>query len=1239
MGDGSTESKLVVVVDDVHGEVGLAPHQQHRQRKEQTSEVVSQLYFCHNRNGSGDHFNLAHIRKTTTMRGGSRSFLKKDLYSWGILSPSEVVSNGNSASAVTPHFKFEQPNPILMMCDSISFPFAVAPTSCKDFTIQWKESNIPTTYFSLYGSIRTAAIGRKYGRSIAIAASRGLCIFDLSSRNQEEENASRVLSNLGPSIIPTPCIAGSRCNDDGSGGVKSNTAKWRMFRELDERALSVRAMTWWERCSMEGDVSEDLLLAVIEYHLDGEVPSWNGSNRNDAEGDDDGETTTQCYLVCWSRRRLGQGSLQLLQEPSSSRFEDDTRRMGIPLPKGFIPASISLVVEPRQESGVDDDDVAADRAVLLLGSEQRQSNHSNGYLTYQIQTASASKEGRQRQQTVMEENAEGGGNPIVLANFCSSGFIDDTFLRRFSSRSNISPCGIFIAGASFQFDLVNDGNYGSHTTQYIATLGVICAMGKTMFTVIVTPIGPVSCACLYESDFSKIIYSTVQRYWIGDTVMVKSKDRRGQFVWTVAKSDGCNFTWSVPFFQYQRDHDDDSVVVTSAEEDMTGLKDDVNKNMKVKSILLDVLLPHAKIISSHLQSAHTQNSDLHGTVFHDGDVLHGCVIDESEILLGPMPSIYCQFVFYVGQASCNILRTQLDSSIVQLYGLTDCIVGPPTFVSSLFIDLSEDDAVRHLHSTHIFEKFKYFDTTMVAVRTIVTCLTVFISSTMDKSDEITVGNSEVNNVIKIVEDALSRILTFARGSMSDIHFASLFLSTGRQLEPHQCNHLFPLLFSAHTPSKSLITDLEDNIKNVPLSISVQDLYSSAVTAGSLTVAASALPLLDVKKFTHKQCMLLLHHSISTILRLSTVNGKQCISCIREECVFFRQLYLYGLKLEDSANMLEYEEDSSCSDEGSSTSDDSNLSEDDSIHSENSYDTSSYSQSFPINQDDECSPTQKTSGSPSRVLQFASTLFSPIKILNKMKEEKKSEIAISEAASSFIFSGYCDDIYKIEGNPCVSSESYNTCESTLLKEVSHLHFDVCVDVYDSETRPSRTFEGNSIGIAETIGFAIVSSMFYPSAIESSSSRLNKVAMLCLLLQNESDEQSTTNVDTDPLNSIKKVTEDSFQNSVESICHMELCHDIRYLNKGCALSSVKSLITSLMLLCVDQWDYDLSSTVLQTIISLLTRDSSGRLSKITPLLAMIALSAGHTCQKVETLFGSNSGGTSPLEKLYRQCVEEL
>ena len=117
------------------------------------------------------------------------------------------------------------------------------------------------------------------------------------------------------------------------------------------------------------------------------------------------------------------------------------------------------MAEPREKSGSHDND---DRAVLLLGSKQQQSDHDNRYLAYQLQVASTTREDQQRRQNGDENGiiAESGGNDVVLANLCSSGLVDSTLLRQFSSSTAISPCGIFIAGASFQFDLVKDHSHG-----------------------------------------------------------------------------------------------------------------------------------------------------------------------------------------------------------------------------------------------------------------------------------------------------------------------------------------------------------------------------------------------------------------------------------------------------------------------------------------------------------------------------------------------------------------------------------------------------------------------------------------------------------------------------------------------------------------------------------------------------------------------------------------------------------
>jgi hypothetical protein len=101
--------------------------------------------------------------------------------------------------------------------------------------------------------------------------------------------------------------------------------------------------------------------------------------------------------------------------------------------------------------------------------------------------------------------------------------------------------------------------------------------------------------------------------------------------------------------------------------------------------------------------------------------------------------------------------------------------------------------------------------------------------------------------------------------------------TGRQLVPHQCDHLIPLVFSSHASSKFSIPDIRDNNDDSSLWIRVEDFYYSAVDAGSLTVAASALSLFNAQKNKLKQCILLLHHSLSTILKLTSFDEKTVYS--------------------------------------------------------------------------------------------------------------------------------------------------------------------------------------------------------------------------------------------------------------------------------------------------------------------------------------------------------------------------
>jgi hypothetical protein len=126
--------------------------------------------------------------------------------------------------------------------------------------IRWEESNIPPSYLFSNGECCLAALSSE-GRSIAVAANRGLCILDLSRRAWSEMKDNR----LAPGHSP----------------------QWKLFSNVnDEQCFRVEHFVWWERNGRKGkgedeeNRSDDILVAIIQY-LHSDVS----------------------YLVGWSRRR------------------------------------------------------------------------------------------------------------------------------------------------------------------------------------------------------------------------------------------------------------------------------------------------------------------------------------------------------------------------------------------------------------------------------------------------------------------------------------------------------------------------------------------------------------------------------------------------------------------------------------------------------------------------------------------------------------------------------------------------------------------------------------------------------------------------------------------------------------------------------------------------------------------------------------------------------------------------
>ena len=157
----------------------------------------------------------------------------------------------------------------------------------------WKQAQIPLSYATMHGPVRLAAIGRRVGRSIAIASSRGLCVLDLSLMITNNGTNDRSIGSDRAN-----CVVGHVCSISTDAipiGMKNGNIKWRLFRnEKEEQRFRVIAMSWWERSAEKSRSSEDLLVAAIEY-----ISSDNTSRKGTQEN--------QSLLLCWSRRRLGMG--------------------------------------------------------------------------------------------------------------------------------------------------------------------------------------------------------------------------------------------------------------------------------------------------------------------------------------------------------------------------------------------------------------------------------------------------------------------------------------------------------------------------------------------------------------------------------------------------------------------------------------------------------------------------------------------------------------------------------------------------------------------------------------------------------------------------------------------------------------------------------------------------------------------------------------------------------------------
>ena len=439
------------------------------------------------------------------------------------------------------------------------------------------------------------------------------------------------------------------------------------------------------------------------------------------------------------------------------------------------------------------------------------------------------------------------------------------------------------------------------------------------------------------------------------------------------------------------------------------------------------------------------------------------------------------------------------------------------------------------------------------MRAIISFLTELISKKEDRDLE---EEAERKSTLKSIQAVLVHI---AISALIQVQFVSLFLNVGRQLEPHPFKSLFPLSLSVNAKDESTV-------------LSLQDLFDMSVEDGSFSIPSSALPLFSNKRIVHNLCVNLLHHCIEEIHQFID-SGSLDIKCLREEFKSIKQLYSYILKVEVSEKK---QQRSTATDPLSH-----NYSDEESSYGSTS--TGEY-------EDDESRKNIQRIKSPGRISRLTARITKPFS-LRKIDDEGD---AISQAAAEFVRSSYL-----VNDSRSVVSESSVQSMSDSVSAASSTDEGDMTSYYENSNCAAFTASG-------VIGMSIVSKIFLSGNVPLiSSTGVRGVGILCVLLNNDEEESSLTDVIVSGINStLKRVSLENLRVS------------LKLLQTAQEASGFTSPLEDYTRLLLDEasrtWNERTAMDVIVTIVPIIEGNIADELPEIDlllPLLTLILLCACH------------------------------
>ncbi|CAB9526652.1 expressed unknown protein [Seminavis robusta] len=463
-----------------------------------------------------------------------------------------------------------------------------------------------------------------------------------------------------------------------------------------------------------------------------------------------------------------------------------------------------------------------------------------------------------------------------------------------------SITSFFIASASFQFDLRQrrtSHSISSNSSSPLTLEDFICAIGVTrtpgcgLEVVVVTSEGPLSNTPVLGKalpGMNDLKSAEIASYYLSDTVNPECTNALGGslvsmgfYVWTFQLASGKLFCWIVPFPSQQSTAENVSSkvmrgILCPIGTSTTWLQKSPTKTARDFSLGCMPHSSHGCLLSTgqasrkfHQAIAGGFDQSLFAPDFMEHEFLY-----PADIELAPPAYISSLAALIRSRASAS--SSCANSSHIQQTTIPRYLGGDEVEKAVLAVDTSHHMLIRSL---------RYPDAAFLALRLLLLRSTEQLADDRRKTDA-PVSAPVLHETLEVIRNC----------SSNRLHFASLLLEVGRQLEPSCFPHLFPLpLEQAKKTQNNLGTARSSWVEPR----TVNDFVSVCLADGSLHCSVSSLPILPGDAWSKQNCELLLGHCLQTFDDNTHSAHDFFFDFSTEERTMMGDIFRFGAKVEEN----------------------------------------------------------------------------------------------------------------------------------------------------------------------------------------------------------------------------------------------------------------------------------------------------------------------------------------------------